>query len=117
MSEKIIKTESLVALADILREKAGKTGVMSWDELLQTASELGTRTPVLQDKTVTPTYNDQDVIPDEGYDGLSKVTVKKAPIKYGDIVTENGYFSLSDYLGMNNFYVAIPEYDGSVEIS
>ena len=45
--------------------------------------------PYTQDKTITPTKNEQIVVPDEEYNALSKVVVEPIPNEYiitsGDI--------------------------------
>lgn len=56
----------------------------------------------LQNKTVTPTKNTQNVAPDAGYDGLSRVTVNPIPNEYiipagTKQITSNGTVDVTQY--------------------
>lgn len=56
----------------------------------------------LQEKSTIPTKNEQEIIPDKNYDGLSKVIVNKIPDEYivpsGRIVIiENGSYDVTEY--------------------
>ena len=53
--------------------------------------------PITQEKEVTPTRAAQEIIPDTGYTGLSKVTVKGYnPNVANKIITKNGIYKASD---------------------
>lgn len=48
------------------------------------AGLIGSADPTLQSKTATPTKSAQTITPDDGYDGLSSVTVNPIPSQYND---------------------------------
>lgn len=72
--------------------------------------------PTLQTKSATPTTSAQDVEPDSGYDGLSKVAVDAIPSQYiiptgTKSVTENGTgIDVAQYAAVD---VAVPSSGGS----
>ena len=67
----------MTAIADEVRRLTGTEGSMSLDNMANGLSsvEAGGGAPILQDKTVTPTTNQQTITADVGYDGLNTVTV------------------------------------------
>lgn len=81
--------------------------------------EGGTADPVLQEKSVTPTKSAQNVTPDTGYDGLSKVSVGAIPDAYvipsGTVsITKNGTHEVS---GKASVDVDVPIPDGYIQPS
>lgn len=84
--------------------------------VLGQASAGGGSSPTLQTKTATPTTSSQEIEPDSGYDGLSKVTVGAIPSQYiiptgTKPITENGTgIDVAQYAAVD---VAVPSSGGS----
>lgn len=75
--------------------------------------------PYAQDKTIIPTKDEQTIMPDEGYNTLSKVVVESIPDEYiipsGDItITKNWEYDVKERASAN---VNIPEPTGTLEIN
>lgn len=75
VTEYKVQTDTMNALADAIREKAGVETTVSPAQMIAIVDAVNLN---LQEKTVTPTTEVQEVTPDAGYFGLSKVTVNAA---------------------------------------
>lgn len=90
MAVKTINDTILTNIADAIREKGGASGTIYPHNMPQAIRNISSSEDVqLQQKEVTPTNSIQNVVPDSGYDGLSKVVVNKIPSNYG-LISYNG---------------------------
>lgn len=68
--------------------------------------------PIIQEKEVTPTRNVQEITPDTGYTGLSKVTVKGyTPKVINKTITQNGIYSAEEE-GLDGYDIVKVETSG-----
>ena len=72
--------ENYENIADAIRDKLGVQTTYKPGDMAAAIETIGGSAPVLQTKTVTPTTSQQNVTPDTGYDGLSRVTVNATPL-------------------------------------
>ena len=79
MVDYLVTDMELTAVADAIRDKAGTAGQLSFPDGFVSAIQGIQAESTLQEKVVIPTTSQQDITPDSGYDGLSKVTIAAMP--------------------------------------
>lgn len=89
MSKRLYEQSDIQALADVIKAKASATGTYTIQQL-KTVAENIKSVFVTQEKTISPTESIQYATPDDGKDGLSKVTINAISTTYvGSGITKN----------------------------
>ena len=83
-----------------------ENGVYDITEKASVSVAITEKIPTLQEKTITPTKSQQEVIADDDFDGLLKVNVEAIPEQYitpdGMFdITENGTHDITEYAFVN----------------
>lgn len=80
MAKYVVEDTKLTAVADAIREKTGKADTMEVDEMPLEIRSI-TTVSLQENKEFIPTSNDvYEILPDDGYDGIKKVTVITNPL-------------------------------------
>lgn len=101
--------ENYENIADAIRDKLGVQTTYKPGDMAAAIETIGGSAPVLQTKTVTPTTSQQNVTPDTGYDGLSRVTVNATPLTTKSATPTASQQTItpgSGYIGMSSVTVA-----------
>lgn len=99
MGNKLYEETHIQNIANAIRGKTGKSATMKVSQMASEISGITTETePVLQEKNIT---QNGTVTPDEGYDGLSKVTVNVEGVP--SEMHEVNFYKDTEQLGV--FYV------------
>lgn len=98
----------------MIREKRKLTGNLNVKQSLSgsLSNSVIYVEPITQEKEVTPTRNVQEITPDTGYTGLSKVTVKGyTPKVTNKTITQNGIYSAEEE-GLDGYDIVKVETSG-----
>lgn len=98
----------------MIREKKKLTGNLNVKQSLSgsLSNSVIYVEPITQEKEVTPTRNVQEITPDTGYTGLSKVTVKGyTPKVTNKTITQNGIYSAEEE-GLDGYDIVKVETSG-----
>lgn len=109
MSKVIITKSKLDTLAEKIATKAEISTPLTIDQMCDAVDSIETGTAlVLQSKTVSPSSSTQNITPDSGYNGLSRVTIN--PVSSTEIIiNSNGEYTATEGRFYSKVTVAIED--------
>lgn len=110
-------------IADAIRDKNGTIVTYKPTEMATAISNISTSgeggnvapVPVYQNKTITPTKFQQDIVADSGFDALSQVTVEAIPAQY--ISTIDADATAADIINTKTAYVNGTKIEGTLVVN
>lgn len=109
-------------IADAIRDKNGTIATYKPTEMATAISNISTSgggnaapAPVYQNKTITPTKSQQNIVADSGFDALSQVTVEAIPAQY--ISTIDADATAADIINTKTAYVNGTKIEGTLVVN
>lgn len=110
-------------IADAIRGKNGTIVTYKPTEMATAISNISTSggggnaapAPVYQNKTITPTKSQQNIVADSGFDALSQVTVEAIPAQY--ISTIDADATAADIINTKTAYVNGTKIEGTLVVN
>lgn len=108
-------------IADAIRDKNGTIATYKPTEMATAISNIstsgggGNAAPVYQNKTITPTKSQQNIVADSGFDALSQVTVEAIPAQY--ISTIDADATAADIINTKTAYVNGTKIEGTLVVN
>lgn len=108
-------------IADAIRDKNGTIVTYKPTEMATAISNIstsgggGNAAPVYQNKTITPTKSQQNIVADSGFDALSQVTVEAIPAQY--ISTIDADATAADIINTKTAYVNGTKIEGTLVVN
>lgn len=107
-------------IADAIRGKNGTIVTYKPTEMATAISNIstsggGNAAPVYQNKTITPTKSQQNIVADSGFNALSQVTVEAIPAQY--ISTMDADATAADIINTKTAYVNGTKIEGTLVVN
>ena len=106
MAKVLISDQYLTQIGEAIRSKNGSSDTYTPAEMAPAIAAIsGGSAPILQNKTITPSANQQIITADNGYDGLESVTINgDADLISSNILSGVNIFGVVGNINLATYY-------------